>query len=168
MNEEDRQALLDQLHDVQLPEISVWPAAGWWLLLLSLLLLIMVVVLSWRRYQTRRWQREAQAELQRLREQVATQPVNSTLADCSRLARRVLLAVRSRSDVASLQGKAWLEALDSVCQQPLFAQGFGRLLEAGPYQRAPQISQHDLESLFDALEELIRSAARHDKPMIAR
>ncbi|ASJ75514.1 DUF4381 domain-containing protein [Granulosicoccus antarcticus] len=160
MNEEDRQALLDQLHDVQLPELSAWPAAGWWLLLLSLILLVIVAMLSWRRYQARSWQREAFTELQRLRDQVVSQPTNSTLADCSRLARRVLLAVRSRSDVANLQGKAWLEELDSVCQQPLFAQGFGRLLEAGPYQRDPQISQNDLESLFDALEELVRSAAR--------
>lgn len=160
MNEADTQALLEQLREVQLPAVSAWPAAGWWLLLLLLGLLILAAVQMVRRYLARRWQREAWLELQRLRNAVASRPVSKTLADCSQLARRVLLVVHRREDVAGLQGKPWLEALDTVCQQPLFAQGFGRLLEAAPYQQDPQINQHDLESLFDAVDELIRSAAR--------
>ncbi len=160
MNEADTQALLDQLREVQPPAVSAWPAMGWWLLLLCLVVLVVVVLLAVRRHRARRWQREARVELQRLRNEVASRPVSSTLADCSQLARRVLLIVHEREDIAGLQGTPWLDALDEVCQQPLFAQGFGRLLEAAPYQRDPQISQHDLESLFDAIEELVRSAAR--------
>ncbi len=160
MNEADTQALLDQLRDVQPPAVSALPAMGWWLLLLCLVLLVVAVLLAVRRHRARRWQREARVELQRLRNEVASRSVSSTLADCSQLARRVLLIVHEREDIAGLQGMPWLDALDDVCQQPLFAQGFGRLLEAAPYQRDPQISQHDLESLFDAVEELIRSVAR--------
>lgn len=160
MNEADKQALLDQLREVQPPTVSLLPATGWWLLLLCLVLLAVAVWLAVRRHHARRWEREANEQLQRLRNEVTLQPVSSTLADCSQLARRVLLVVHDREEIAGLQGTAWLEALDDVCQQPLFAQGFGRLLEAAPYQRDPQISQHDLESLFDAIEELIRSAAR--------
>jgi hypothetical protein len=160
MNEADKQALLDQLREVRPPEVSAWPAFGWWLLLLCVVSLALVAVLSYRRYLANRWQREASLELQRLRDQVALRPVHSILAECSQLARRVLLVVHGRTEVASLHGKPWLEALDAVCQQPLFTQGFGHLLESGPYQRDPQVGQHDLESLFDAVEELIRSAAR--------
>lgn len=161
MNEADKQALLDQLREVQLPPVSAWPAIGWWLLLFGLLVMSGIAVWAYRRYLAQQWQREATLELQRLRKQVDTRPVNQSLADCSQLVRRVLLFVHGREAVAGLHGKPWLEALDEVCQQPLFAQGFGRLLEAAPYQRSPQISQHDLESLFDAVEELIRSAARY-------
>lgn len=160
MNEADKQALLDQLREVQPPTVSVLPAPGWWLLFLCMVLLAVSVLVAVRRYHARRWEREATEQLQRLRSEVALRSVSSTLADCSQLARRVLLIVHDREDIAGLQGRPWLDALDEVCQQPLFAQGFGRLLEAAPYQRDPQISQHDLGSLFDAIEELIRSAAR--------
>lgn len=160
MNGADSQALLDQLREVQAPDVSIWPAIGWWFMLFALLLLILAVSMSYRRYLSRRWQREAEQELQRLRNEVASRPVNQTLSDCSQLARRVLMIVHKREDIAGLQGKLWLDALDDVCQQPLFAQGFGRLLESAPYQRNPKINRHDLESLFDSLEELIRSAAR--------
>lgn len=160
MNDSDSQALLDQLKGVQAPDISPWPAFGWWVLLLLLVLLALVARHGYRRYQARRWQREAVAELQRIRRQSPEQPVNQTLSECSRLARQVLLSVLGRKQVARLQGRAWLEALDSVTGQPLFGSGFGKLLEAGPYQRAPQVGQHDLDSLFDAIEELIRAAGR--------
>ena len=166
MNEADKQALLDQLHAVQPPVVSALPAMGWWLLLLCLVVLVGAVLLAFHRYRARRWQREARMQLHRLRSEVASRPVSDTLSDCSQLARRVLLIVRKREEIAGLQGAPWLEALDEVCQQPLFAQGFGRLLEATPYQRDPQISRHDLESLFDAIEELIRSAARKPTTMV--
>ncbi|MGQ7843343.1 DUF4381 domain-containing protein [Granulosicoccus sp. 3-233] len=160
MNDTESQALLDQLKDVRIPDVSPWPAVGWWVLLVLLLVLLFVARFAYRRYQARRWQREAFAELQRLRRHSPAQPVNRTLSDCSRLTRRVLLSVLGREQVASLQGRAWLNALDDVTGQALFGSGFGRLLEAGPYQRAPEVEQHDLESLFDAIEELIRAAGR--------
>lgn len=158
MNETDRQALLDQLREVQAPDVSAWPAPGWWVLLVLAVLLFLLARYGYRRYLAGRWRREATAELRRIRSQSAQQPVSQTLAECSRLTRRVLLKVLGREKVAALQGRAWLDALDSVAGQPLFASGFGKLLEAGPYQRAPEVGQHDLESLCDAIEELIRAA----------
>ncbi|NND92333.1 MAG: DUF4381 domain-containing protein [Granulosicoccus sp.] len=161
MNEAQRQALLEQLRPVQLPDVSAWPAPGWWLVMACLLLLTFLLYRRYQRYRATRWLREARDELRRIRRQVQHQPVRTMLADCSRLARRVLLASHGREAVASLHGEAWLQALDQVCQRPLFAGGVGRLLESGPYQRTSQLSQDDLESLFDAIEELIGAAGRY-------
>lgn len=160
MNATDRDALLAQLRDAHAPPVSGWPAPGWWAL--ALLLLVLLALLLWRyRHRRRRlWQRQAQTELARIREHSSAQPVSRTLADCSTLCRRVLMVARGREHSAALHGQAWLDALDAVAGRALFAGGFGRLLEAGPYQRAPEVGQHDLESLFDAIDELIRAASR--------
>lgn len=158
MNEQQKQALLDQLQGVHTPQVSWVPAIGWWLLAVVLVVLLYGAFRWLRFYRARRWQREAKAELARLRSQLLQQPAAQTLSDTSRLARRVLLASHLREDVAALQGQAWLDALDTVCKRPLFATGFGRLLEAGPYQRDPQVTHQDLASLLDAMDVLIRSA----------
>lgn len=168
MNDTDSQALLDQLKDVQIPDVSPWPAFGWWLLALLLVGLVLVARLAYQRYQARRWQREAVAELQRIRQRSSTESVSQTLSDCSRLARRILLSVHGREEIAGLQGREWLDALDGVTGRPLFGAGFGKLLEAGPYQRNPQVGQHDLDSLFDAIEELIRGAGRRSSGQVGQ
>ncbi len=167
MNDTDSQALLDQLRPVQLPDVSPWPAPGWWVVLAVLLALLCIARHLRRRHQARLWQREAVAELRRIRALSSEQPVNQTLSECSKLARRVLLSVLGREKVAGLQGRAWLDALDAVTGRALFAAGFGRLLETGPYERAPEVEQHDLDSLFDAMEELIRAAGRQSSQRVA-
>ena len=167
MNDTDSQALLDQLRPVQLPDVSSWPAPGWWIALALLLALLFIARFFFRRHQARLWQREALAQLQGIRSRSSEQPVNQTLSECSKLARRVLLSVLGREQVAALHGRAWLDALDAVTGRALFAAGFGKLLETGPYQRAPEVEQHDLDSLFDAIEELIRAAGRYSSQRVA-
>lgn len=160
MNDQDAQLLLSQLETVHLPQVSHFPAPGWWVLLV-VGGVIAFSLYHWRkRFKAQQWRREARAELHRLREQIERQPVADTLAETSRLARRILMAIKGRESVASLHGKPWLEALDSVCEQPVFANGFGQLLETGPYQRDPQVSERDLEALLDAMESLIRGIDR--------
>lgn len=157
MNDQSKDSLLAQLRDVHLPEVSVMPAPGWWIVLM-LLCLCSVIGYGWlKRYRSRYWQREAKAQLQYLRSHVHHRPVRETLADTSKLARRVLLVARDRESVAALHGKPWLQVLDSLCARPVFSQGFGELLEHGPYQRAPDVSADDLDSLMDAMEELINA-----------
>ncbi|MFT4727154.1 MAG: hypothetical protein ACI9UN_001649 [Granulosicoccus sp.] len=157
---DEKAALLSQLKSVHLPEVSAVPAIGWWVL--CALLIASVFFARWLRirYLSRQWQREATQELSRIREQSLTQSVSATLSDTSRLARRILLAVKPRETVANLHGNDWLLALDEVCERPLFANGFGKLLESGQYQRDPQVNPADIDALLDAMEELIRSAAR--------
>ena len=161
---EEKEALLSQLKGVHLPQVSALPAMGWWIL--SILLIVLVIVAVWfrRRYKSLQWQREAKQTLSRIREQSTTRPVSATLADSSRLARQVLLAVKPREAVANLHGNDWLLALDDVCQRPLFASGFGQLLESTQYQRDPQINPADLDALLDAMEELIRSSGKVVRP----
>lgn len=156
MNETE--ALLSQLRGVQAPEVSTIPAYGWWILAALVIALIYLAYRIYKRHASRQWQREARAELLRLRMQAADAPVAQTLADTSRLARRVLLLAQPREEVASLHGEAWLVRLDQVCRKPLFTLGFGRLLEAGPYQREPAVSATDLNALFEAMDDLIASA----------
>jgi hypothetical protein len=157
---DEKAALLSQLKSVHLPEISAVPAIGWWVF--TALLIASVFFARWlrNRYLSRQWQREAIQELSRIRELSLTQSVSVTLSDTSRLARRILLAIKPRETVASLHGKEWLLVLDDVCERPLFASGFGKLLESGQYQRDPQVNLADLDALLDAMEELIRSAGR--------
>lgn len=163
MNGSDAEKLLEQLRGVRAPDVSVWPALGWWLLLLLLALSAVIGLILLRRHRQRLWLREARTELRHLREQASRQPVARSLAGCSRLARQVLLASHPREAVAGLQGEAWLRALDETCQRPVFANGFGCLLETGPYQRDPKVSPHDLDALFDAMDELIRGAAQYKR-----
>ena len=158
MNETD--ALLTQLRGVQAPDVSAIPAYGWWLLAFLILVLAYLVYRFFCFYRSRQWKREARAELLRLRTQMNDTPVAQTLADTSRLTRRIMLVAQPRLEVASLHGDEWLEMLDRVCRKPLFSNGFGRLLETGPYQREPTVSEPDLNSLFEAVDELINSASR--------
>jgi len=157
---DEKEALLSQLKSVHLPQVSSVPAIGWWVL--SALLIAIACLALWfkKRYASRRWHREASIELSRIRQQMPQQPASVTLSDTSRLARRILLVVKPREAVAGLHGNDWLVALDEICERPLFAQGFGKLLELQQYQRDPQVSPADLESLLDSMAELIRSSGK--------
>lgn len=157
---DEKEALLSQLKSVHLPEVSLVPAFAWWVLVALVITLAIIAVWFRRRYLSRLWQREAAGELSRIREQSQRREVSATLADMSRLARRILLRVKPRETVASLHGNDWLVALDELCERPLFANGFGSLLESGQYQRDPKVKPADMDSLFDAMEELIRSSGK--------
>jgi membrane protein implicated in regulation of membrane protease activity len=157
---DEKEALLSQLKSVHIPEVSAAPAIGWWVLAVLCMAFVFLARWYWNRYLSRQWQREAAQELSRIREQSLKQSVSTTLGDTSRLARRILLAVKPREAVASLHGNDWLVALDEVCERPLFVNGFGKLLESGQYQRNPQVNPADIDALLDAMEELIRSAGR--------
>lgn len=152
--------LLGELRDIQPPDVSGLPAPGWWVLAAIGLLAAWLVYRLYRSYRSRAWQREARAELEQLRSQLAEAPVSAVLTGTSRLVRRVVLAARPREQVASLQGEAWLDELDGICGKPLFRSGFGKLLELGPYQPHPELEDTDLHALMDVVEQLIDAAGR--------
>lgn len=158
MNETE--ALLSQLRDIHTPAVGLMPAPGWWVLLAAVLLLVVALYLFYKHYKQRGWQREARATLDQLRTEAENMPVSQSLSAISRLVRRVVLAARPREAVASLQGDAWLDELDDICGKPLFKAGFGKLLEQGPYQRNPQLSNDDLHALMDVVAELIDAAGK--------
>jgi len=143
----DKEALLKQLRDVELPEVSAMPAPGWWLLMLLLVLMAF----------TRLWQRQAQAELQNIRSQRGDESNSALLSRCSQLARKVVLAADHREQVAALHGEQWLAKLDDICGRPEFTQGIGRLLLDQPYQKQPVLAEQDVNALFESIEVLINN-----------
>lgn len=106
---------LAKLHDIHLPApISWWPLAPGWYLLLGLALLLLGLVM----YLMRRAQRHKRAKLQALQllrqfEQEYQNEANSQqiAMKVSELLRRVALAYYPRTEVAGLQGDAWLAFL---------------------------------------------------------
>lgn len=149
------EALLSQLRGIQTPDVSGVPAPGWWLLGLIALLIVVALMFVARQYKRLAWRREARAELERIRSQVGRVKSSESLSGVSRLVRRIALVARPREDVASLQGDAWLAALDDIGGNSLFSNGFGQLLDQGPYQPDPQIDEQDLEALMDVVAKLI-------------
>jgi len=160
MNVDEKAELLSQLRTVHLPDVSRWPAFGWWVLLVAIIVISLLIWWLRERHKNNLWHREAKQEVQRIRAQLDTQSISTTLGDTSRLARRLLLVARPRKDVASLHGKDWLAALDEICDRPLFVTGFGQLLESAQYQANPDINTADLNSLLDAIDELLDSTRR--------
>lgn len=156
----DTEALLSQLRDIQPPPVSQIPAIGWWFVLAACLLSFFLALRFYRRYQQQGWRRDARAELELLRASVGEAGVAESLSGVSRLVRRVALMARPRATVAALQGSAWLEELDDICGKQVFKHGYGQLLEHGPYQPSPQLSQSDLIALMDVVGELIDAAGK--------
>jgi len=159
MNE--KEALLEQLRDIELPHVSQTPALGWWLLLLLLLLIILLFVYLWHKRKTTLWHRQADEQLQAIRESVGRKPSTAILTRCSELARQVVLAVDQREQVAHLHGDAWLAKLDDICARPEFSQGMGQLLLDRPYQKQPSVAKRDLDELLESMQVLVNSAKRY-------
>ncbi len=161
MNEQ--QALLDQLHGLQLPETSIVPALGWWLLVFAILLAIWG---AWRwrtQHHQRYWYREAKQEIQLIRQNTDRQPALEQLQRCSMLARKLALQALPRAEAASPFGPRWLQMLDSICGKPVFSSDLGKLLIDAPYQASPNIKSSDINDLADSLDELADAVRRGSK-----
>lgn len=166
MNETE--ALLQQLRGINPPAVSQLPAPGWWLLALMLAVLLLGLWYAVRVYRQRAWTREARRELAEIQQQAASVPAAQSLAAVSRLARRVVLAVRPRDAVASLHGDRWLSELDTLCGRDIFSRSYGQMLKDSQYQKAPDIRSADLQGLFDVMEELIGTVGRKSSSKAVR
>lgn len=160
---EEAQKLLEQMHDIEMPANTGLPVAPGWILL-TLLCACLIGYFIWRsrrnpqsQHVDRNWRPQASLELQQIRQRVQAGDTADVLADCSRLARRVTIAIAQRSDVAALTGQAWLQKLDELSASRFFTQGDGRLLESAPYQKTPETNQQQLQHILDAVGELIDS-----------
>jgi len=126
------------------------------------------MLMTYQRWRGRLWQRQAQTELQTIREQIGNESGGAILSRCSQLARKVVLAADHREQVAALHGEPWLQKLDEISGRPEFTQGIGRLLLDSPYKKQPVLAEHDLNALCDSIDVLIKSAGRFrptDTPM---
>jgi hypothetical protein len=137
MNPNPQQLL--QLRDIHLPGApAFWPPApGWWLVVAVLLaLLAWLTVAALRRYRIRRQRQRVLAALAGLELQLASERTPDALAHISVLLRRLALMRFPRQEVAALTGRAWLRFLDASGGNGRFADGPGRVLATGPYQRS--------------------------------
>ena len=137
MNPNPQQLL--QLRDIHLPgPPAFWPPApGWWLVAAVLIaLLAWVTTVALRRYRIRRQRRRVLAALASLEHKLANERTPDALAQLSALLRRLALMRFPRRHVAALTGKAWLRFLDESGGNGRFAEGPGRVLATGPYQRS--------------------------------
>lgn len=158
--------LLSQLNDIELPDSTGFGIApGWFLLALCM---AVVGWFFWRSRKRRRqsssltdWRPLAQSELMQIRQNIHQGQYSNVLPDCSRLARRVALAVMPRSDVAALSGDNWLRTLDQIAGSRVFTQGEGRILATGPYQNNVVADPRQLESLVLTIEQLLVAAGQN-------
>ncbi len=128
-----------QLRDIHLPPAPpFWPPApGWWIVAAVLLaLLAWGGQAAWRQLRLRRRRQRVMAVLARLESGLASDRSPASLAQISVLLRRLALMRFPRAKVATLTGNAWLRFLDESGGQGRFADGPGRVLGSGPYQRA--------------------------------
>jgi len=137
MNPNPQQVL--QLRDIHLPDApAFWPPApGWWLVAAVLLaLLAWLTIVALRRYRIRRQRQRVLSALASLEHKLASERTPDALARLSVLLRRLALMRFPRQRVAALTGNAWLRFLDESGGNGRFADGPGRVLAAGPYQRS--------------------------------
>jgi hypothetical protein len=128
-----------QLRDIHLPPApSFWPPApGWWIVAAVLLaLLAWAGLVVWRRRLLHRQRQGVMEVLARLESGLASERSPERLAYISVLLRRLALMRFPRARVAALTGMAWLRFLDESGGHGGFADGPGRVLGSGPYQRA--------------------------------
>ena len=163
---DEQQALLEQLHALQAPTASVVPALGWWLV--AALLGAILYAYRWyqKRYQQRYWYRQTLAEIAAIKNNTDQQTPQAQLLRCSVLARKLALVGTPRAESASVIGERWLQQLDSICDEPVFSDGAGKLLVQAPYQQNPTIEANDISELTDALGRLAAAILR--KPAATR
>lgn len=137
MNPNPQQVL--QLRDIHLPgEPAFWPPApGWWLVAAVMIaLLAWTTVIALRRYRIYRQRQRVLTALAGLEHELTSERTPAALARLSVLLRRLALMRFPRERVAALTGNAWLGFLDESGGNGRFAEGPGRVLSTGPYQRS--------------------------------
>lgn len=148
-----------RLHDILLPETSLWwpPAPGWWL---ALLLLILFGLLAWwliRRLRNPPLARLCLDELRAIRRaRDAGQGDHATLAEISRLLRRVLISYGGRAQRAASTGSDWMRQLQQLAAHD-FSEAQLHLLARERYRANPE---GDIDGLLQACETWIRRLPR--------
>ena len=159
-----QQALLEQLRDIQTPELHGSAVAPAHVIALLTLLLLLTLLASWfmRRRVPQRWHEEAKRELVSIRGLLDSGKYHDVLPACSRLLRRVVLAMQHRTDVASVTGDAWLQKLDQLHGSREFTEGCGRHLLDAQYQPAGKssIDKTEFEAVVELVEDFVRKSAK--------
>ncbi len=127
-----------QLRDIHLPETpGIWPPApGWWMIALAgLALLTWAGIKLWRQLKIHRQRKHIFGLLDQLEKTAGKVDSPESLAQLSRLLRRLALMRFPSAQIAPLTGKDWLKFLDASGGNGRFCEGPGSVLADGPYVR---------------------------------
>lgn len=147
MQNPQQQALLAQLHDIQLPD-----PIGWWPLSLSVWALIfssvmIVVAVIWYFLEQRKRNKYRRQALQKLSYiQLSDDSFNDQIGAINQLLKQVALTAYGRTTTAQLYDQAWLDFLVDSCKfvtQPEHALAILQL----QYQNSDSITLTDAQTL---------------------
>lgn len=157
--------ILAKLHDLAMPSISSWPwAYGWYgLFVLAFVLGLFFCFLGYRWYLHGRAKREALRLLKAYQKDYALGPKNPVAAAIfvSELLRRVALAYFPATEVAGLEGEAWVQFLTAKSKHLDFSPWHFMLTDL-PYRKHEEVLVHQsLAPLFQLTRKWIKE---RDKP----
>lgn len=138
------------LRDIHIPQEISWfpPAIGWWLLIIFVPIASYFLIMLIQQLLQKTAVKEAKELLKQLQHNDALTPLEKVV-ELSELLRRVAVSCDSKTNIAGLTGRAWLDYLDSSLKKDApFKNGVGRCLADAPYQKElpPDV---DLAALFD-------------------
>jgi len=144
------------LRDIHLPpEIGFFPVAlGWWILLLIVPILAGFSFWLYRRLTRKTAVKTAKKLLLALK--TSDKATAEKLAELAILLRRVAISVSSRSECASLTGKAWLAYLDNSLKDKSFSEGVGQCLADVNYHKNAAI-EVDMTALWALAERWLKA-----------
>ncbi len=144
------------LRDIKLPpEPGFWPLApGWWVLIALLSIVLLWVIFKWFGHlrKKRRWQ-EIDQQLSAI--EFAFQQngdKKQLLADLSVFLRRFVKFQLQQSHAVTLTGQKWIDHLNQLQEQKLFAP-YATVLGDGVYQQNPDF---DADGLLQATRQFIQ------------
>lgn len=168
---------LSDLADIHLPgAVSFWPPApGWWLVAALVLAAIAYACLVvFRRWQLRRRQQVAMAEIQRAYTQwqqskvtEAAQAGLTLLQTCNSVLKRVALVHYPEHEVAALNGERWIEFLDRSGNTSDFTTGPARALADQAYRRTYTADANTAAALVQNSEKWIAHQYRNKRKTAA-
>jgi hypothetical protein len=149
-----------ELHDIHLPDASLWwpPAPGWWIAMLLLLLLALLLprLLRWIRRQPLK--RVSLRQLRRIRQEHSQGlDERAVLGEIAALLRRVTISYYGRAAAAAMTGEEWQRQLQRLAPGAEFDSAQLRTLTRDRYRADTEI---DIESLLSACERWLRGLPR--------
>lgn len=144
------------LRDIHLPpEIGLFPLAiGWWILLLGVPIVAGFSFWLYKRLTRKTAVKTAKKLLLALKN--SDKSTTEKLAELAILLRRVAISVSSRSECASLTGKAWLEYLDNSLKDKAFTEGVGQCLADVNYRKNAAL-EVDMPALWALAERWLKA-----------
>jgi len=160
--------LLEQLHDIRLPDnVSWWPLAiGWWIAIVIFITIItLLIVRAILRHRRKRFARYALLEL----EEIKHSNNQDWLMESQQIMRRTSLCYFPRSQVAVMDSKHWINFLNQTGSD-IWTQQSLQLLEEAVYQNPDRIEQSHKEQFLQEvslwLQKLpqLKSLATYSQP----